>query len=145
MYVLVDYGSVRCGDVVPRMCGDVQTAGIPVPEELIELNVEMGKIPIPLFVRRVEFSRFRIDSDHALGPLPRIPGCGRGGALSFVQGDHRPGNYLRVPVDIDPILGTLGKIEVLGPSRLERSAWTLQFGTPYHLPHLPQFGGELLQ
>ena len=105
----------------------------------------MGKIPIPFLIIRIEQTCLGVDPDHALVPLPCVPGCGRGGTLSFMEGDHRTGDYLRVPVDIDPILGTLGKIEVLGPSRLERSAWTLQLRAPYHLPYLPKFGGEFFQ
>ena len=68
----------------------------------------MRKEIIPLLIMRIILTSLRIHSDHALGPLPCVPGCGRGRASAFMKLKHGHGDYIGVTVDIRPIVGVLG-------------------------------------
>ena len=52
--VLMGYGSVHRGDVETLMGGYVQTARIAVPQEAVEIHVEMREIPLPFLIVGIE-------------------------------------------------------------------------------------------
>ena len=79
------YGPVRRGYVETLMGGYVETARLAVPQEPIQIDIEMWEIPLPFLIVRIEKARLRIDSDHALGPLPCVTGCGGSGTLTLME------------------------------------------------------------